>query len=62
MIAFDAGVLIKLFHRRTSADEKKKLEFLVRTLEESRERVLIPTPALAEYLTRAGDAASAATA
>ena len=59
MVAFDAGVLIKLFHHRTSADDKKKLEYLIRTLEESHERVLIPTPALAEYLTRAGAAASA---
>src|ERR1035437_2912581 len=59
MVAFDAGVLIKLFHRRTSAEDKKKLEYLVRTLEESHERVLIPTLALAEYLTRAGAAAPA---
>ena len=59
MVVFDAGVLIKLFGHRTSPDDKKKLEHLVRTLEESHERVLIPTPALAEYLARAGAAAPA---
>ena len=58
MVAFDASVLIKLFGQKTSAEEKKKLHYLVQTLTESRVQVLIPTPALTEYLARAGKAAS----
>lgn len=54
MVAFDADVLIKLFGHRASADDKKKLAYLVKMLEGTSERVLIPTPALAEYLARAG--------
>ncbi len=58
MVVFDASILIKLFGQRTSAEEKKKLDYLVQTLTESRVQVLIPTPALTEYLARAGKAAS----
>ena len=59
MVAFDADILIKLFGHRASASDKKKLAYLVKTLEETSERVLIPTPALAEYLALAGASASA---
>ena len=58
MVVFDAGVLIKLFGQRTTGEERKKLDYLVQTLTESRVQVLIPTPALTEYLARAGKAAS----
>jgi len=58
MVAFDASILIKLFGQKTSGEDKKKLDYLVQTLAESRVQVLIPTPALAEYLARAGKAAS----
>ena len=58
MVVFDASVLIKLFRQKTSGEEKKKLDHLIQTLTESRVQVLIPTPALTEYLARAGKAAS----
>src|SRR5258708_16379442 len=57
MVAFDASVLIKLLGQKTTAEDKKKLDYLVHTLTESRVQVLIPTPALAEYLARGGKAA-----
>ena len=58
MVVLDSSILIKLFGQRVTGLEKKKLEYLVRTLEEARERIIIPTPALAEYLARAGEAAA----
>lgn len=59
MVVLDASVLIKLFNiKKATRDEKKKLDHLIQTLEEDRERVIIPTPALAEYLSHAGNAAS----
>jgi predicted nucleic acid-binding protein len=57
MIVFDAGVLQKLFSHKTTREDRKKLDHLLRTLEAAREKVIIPTPALAEYLARAGAAA-----
>jgi predicted nucleic acid-binding protein len=57
MVVFDAGILIKLFSNKAS-DDKRRLDYLVKTLEGTRERILIPTPALSEYLVKAGDAAT----
>lgn len=57
MVVFDTGVIQKLFSSKTSRDDKKKLDHLLQTLDAARERVIIPTPALAEYLAQAGTAA-----
>lgn len=57
MVVFDAGILIKLFGHRTPAEEKQKLEYLVDTVQKAKERIAIPTPALSEYLVKAGGAA-----
>src|SRR5712691_10667665 len=57
MVVFDTGVIQKLFSQRTSRDDKKRLDHLLQTLDAARERVIIPTPALAEYLALAGTAA-----
>jgi predicted nucleic acid-binding protein len=57
MVAFDAGILVKLFSKKASED-KQKLDYLVATLEKTKDRVLIPTPALSEYLVKAGAAAT----
>ena len=57
MVVFDAGILIKLFGQKTAAEEKQKLEYLVDTLQKTRDRIAIPTPALSEYLVKAGNTA-----
>lgn len=56
MVVFDAGILIKLFGKKTPAEERQKLEYLVDTLQKAKERIVIPTPALSEYLVKAGAA------
>lgn len=58
MILFDAGILIKLFSKKASED-KQRLDYLVQTLGKSKDRIIIPTPALAEYLVKAGDTGGA---
>lgn len=54
MVVFDAGVLIDLFHPRTHPDRKAKLEHLIAELQRKKIKIVIPTPALAEFLARAG--------
>ena len=56
MVVFDAGILIKLFSQKSPAEERQKLKYLVDTLQKTRERITIPTPALSEYLVKAGKA------
>lgn len=56
MVVFDATVLIDLFHPRTHPDHKAKLEHLIAELQRKRTKILIPTPAFAEFLARAGKA------
>ena len=56
MVVFDATVLIDLFHPRTHADRKAKLEHLIAGLHSKRTKILSPTPALSEFLAGAGKA------
>lgn len=56
MVVFDATVLIDLFHPRTHPDRKAKLEHLIVELQRKKTKIVIPTPALSEFLARAGKA------
>jgi len=66
MVLFDATMLSLLFHpgakAPTDADgqpisrARERVEYLVETLEKSKTKIIIPTPALAELLVLAGDA------
>ena len=66
MVLFDATMLSLLFHpgakAPTDADGKliprarERVEHLVETLEKSKTKIIIPTPALAELLVLAGAA------
>lgn len=56
MVVFDATVLIDLFNPRLHPDRLAKLEHLVTELQRKKTKILIPTPALAEYLAKAGKA------
>src|SRR5438128_501066 len=53
MVAFDAGILINLFRTTGSQEEREKLSYLVADLERSKQVIVIPTPALSEFLIRA---------
>ena len=55
-VAFDATVLVDFFNRKLFGDRRAKLDELVATLEKSRTKIVIPTPALTEVLIRAGKA------
>lgn len=55
-VAFDATVLIDFFNQKLTGDRRAKLDELVATLEKSRTKIVIPTPALTEVLIRAGKA------
>ena len=55
-VAFDATVLVDFFNRKLNGDRRAKLDDLVATLEKSRTKIVIPTPALTEVLIRAGKA------
>jgi predicted nucleic acid-binding protein len=55
-VVFDASVLIDLFNKRLTGDRRARLDHLVESLRKARTKVLIPTPALAEFLVRAGKA------
>jgi len=58
MVVFDAGILISLLTpRNTERVKTERLEFLVRSLRQSRTKILIPTPALSELLVHAPDLA-----
>lgn len=59
MVVFDATVLIDLFHPRTHADRKAKLEHLIAELQRKKTKIVIPTPALSEFLARAAKARDA---
>ena len=56
MVVFDATVLIDLFHPRTHPDRKAKLEHLIAELQRQRTKIVLPAPAIAEFLARAGKA------
>lgn len=55
-VVFDASVLIDLFNNKLTGDRRARLDHLVESLKKRRTKVLIPTPALAEFLVRAGKA------
>jgi predicted nucleic acid-binding protein len=55
-VAFDATVLVDFFNRKITGDRRAKLDDLVATLEKSRTKIVVPTPALTEVLIRAGKA------
>lgn len=55
-VVFDASVLIDLFNNRLTGDRRVRLDHLVASLKKQRTAVLIPTPALAEFLVKAGKA------
>lgn len=56
MVVFDATVLIDYLNPRTHSDRLAKLEHLISELEKSKTKILIPTPALSEFLAGAGKA------
>lgn len=56
MVVFDATILIDLLHPRTAPDNLAKLQHLVSELQKSKSKILIPTPALSEFLAGAGKA------
>ena len=56
MVVFDATILIDLLNPRTASDRLAKLENLVFELQKSKSKILIPTPALSEFLAGAGKA------
>ena len=53
-VAFDATVLVDFFNRKLTSDRRARIDDLVASLEKSRTKVVIPTPALTEVLIRAG--------
>jgi predicted nucleic acid-binding protein len=55
-VVFDASVLIDLFNKKTASDRRARLDHLIASLKEQRTKVLVPTPALAEFLVKAGAA------
>src|SRR4051794_7742514 len=59
MVVFDASVLLFLFDENTPSSvpsAKDRVEYLIETLSEAGERIVIPTPALSECLVHAGPA------
>lgn len=59
MVVFDASVLIDLFNDRISGDRRARLDYLVETITQKRTKVLVPTPALSEFMAKAGKAREA---
>ncbi|USX21177.1 type II toxin-antitoxin system VapC family toxin [Oxalobacteraceae bacterium OTU3REALA1] len=53
MVLFDAGILIKLLDARTPDTQREKLDYLLTTLQKSKTKILIPTPALSEFYVKA---------
>jgi predicted nucleic acid-binding protein len=58
-VVFDTSFLIALLDPkiRDERDGDARLDFLLQTLERSRTKIIVPTPALSEVLIGAGDAA-----
>jgi predicted nucleic acid-binding protein len=50
MIAFDAGVLIAYHNPRCDEEIRIRVESLIRRAEKSKKRIVLPAPAVAEYL------------
>jgi predicted nucleic acid-binding protein len=61
MVIFDASYLLPLFNKKASvslSDAADRVAFLFDQLSRAKEKIVVPTPALAELLVRAGPAAS----
>ncbi|MDI6747263.1 MAG: DUF4411 family protein [Rhodocyclaceae bacterium] len=56
MIAIDANVLIAWSAKKTPELIRARLNHLLETAAKNKQRILIPTPALAEFLVRTDDA------
>lgn len=59
MVVFDTSVLVDLFNVALIGERRERLDLLVNTLEEKRERIVVPTPAYTEFLVKAGTAKNA---
>jgi predicted nucleic acid-binding protein len=55
-VVFDSTFLIDLFNSKLAGDKRAALDHLVKSLSNSRVRILIPSPCLTELLVRAGKA------
>jgi predicted nucleic acid-binding protein len=53
MVLFDAGILIKLLDAKTPDGQREKLDYLIATLQKTKTKILIPTPALSEFYVKA---------
>jgi hypothetical protein len=58
-VVFDSSFLIPLLDPKVSGegDVDARLDFLFRSLERARKKIIVPTPALCEVLIGASDAA-----
>lgn len=59
MVVFDASILLFIFDENTPSSvprARERVEFLIDTLSEAGEKIVIPTPALSECLVHAGPA------
>jgi predicted nucleic acid-binding protein len=56
MVVFDTSVLVDLFNPRLAGERRERLDLLIRTLVDKRDRVMIPTPAYTEFLVKADKA------
>ncbi len=57
VIAVDANFLIAHAHANTTDEDKSRIDYLLKRTEEYKSQLVIPMPALAEYLVRADEAA-----
>ncbi|RBA22910.1 hypothetical protein [Herminiimonas fonticola] len=53
MVAFDAGILIKLLDPRTSEEDRDKISYLISVLQKDKVKIIIPTPAVSEFYVKA---------
>ena len=58
-VLFDASFLVPLLDPKVKGDGQidSRLDFLLKSLESAKEKIIIPTPALSEVLIGAGDSA-----
>jgi hypothetical protein len=59
MVVFDASILLFVFDENVKSSvpkAKERVEYLIETLSEAGEKIIIPTPALSECLVHAGPA------
>lgn len=58
MVVFDTSVLVDLFNPNLLGERRERLDLLVETLEQKGDKVMVPTPAYAEFLVKADKAKS----